>query len=422
MISGRRDLLKSVGLIGFVGAAPSGKTAEAAPTRRDFYVELGVRPVLNFRGTHTVIGASKEWPELHEAMAEAARQYVVLDELQEKIGERLAKLIGSEDAMVTTGAAGAISLGTCASLTGSDTEKVQRLPDLTGMKNEVVIQKVHRNGYDHAVRNAGVKIVEVEGKEQLLHAAGSQTAMMYYLGGTTGDYAWETPVPLEECLDVARKVGFPVMVDAANMLPPWHNIQKLAALGIDLICISGGKHMRGPQCSGILAGRRDLIRAARLNSNPHSDSLGRPLKVGREEMIGVWLAAEKYAHLDFAALERHSFEQAEYLSHELRQIPGFEVSYEPHDRTRRVHRVVVRWDEKATALTADEVERQLMDGEPRIAVLRHDSGGLLFTVFMNDPGDERQAARRMKEIFGQGLGRSVPQALKPWRETSDRRA
>jgi hypothetical protein len=139
-------------------------------------------------------------------------------------------------------------------------------------------------------------------------------------------------------------------------------------------------------------------------------------------VIAVWLAAEKYAHLDFAALERQSFEQAEYLSRELSKIPGFEVSYEPHDRTRRVHRVVVRWDEKATVLTAEEVERQLMDGEPRIAVLRHDSGGLLFTVLMNDPGDEKQAARRMKEIFGQGSPGNAPRALKPRREISDWRA
>jgi L-seryl-tRNA(Ser) seleniumtransferase len=363
------------------------------------YQELGIEPVLNFRGTHTVIGASKEWPELHEAMGEAARHFVVLDELQDKIGERLAKLIGTEDAMVTTGAAGGITLGTCASLTGSDNEKVRRLPDLTGMKTEVVIQKVHRNGYDHAVRNAGVKIIDVESKEQLLNAVGPQTAMMYYLGGSTGDWAWETPVPLEECLAIAHKVGFPVLVDAANMLPPWDNLRKLAALGTDLLCTSGGKHLRGPQCSGILAGRKDLVRAARLNSSPHSDSLGRPLKVGREEMVGVYLAAEKYSRLDFAALERQSFEQAEFLSRELKRIPGMEVSYEPHDRTRRVHRVIARWDETKQKLTVKECEKQLMEGQPRIAVLTHNSGGLLFTVFMNDPGDERQAARRMKEIF-----------------------
>jgi L-seryl-tRNA(Ser) seleniumtransferase len=399
MIFKRRSLLKSFGLTGLFAVRPFAIRSEGTLSRRNFYQELGIRPVLNFRGTHSVIGASKEWPELHEAMAEAARHYVVLEELQDRIGERLAKLIGCEDAMVTTGAAGAITLGTCASLTGLYAEKIRQLPDLSGMKNEVVIQRVHRTGYDHAVRNAGVRIVEVESKQQLSQVVGPQTAMMYYLGGTSGDYAWETPVLLEECLSLARKVGYPVMVDAANMLPPWDNIRKLAALGTDLICISGGKHMRGPQCSGILAGRRDLIRAARLNSNPHSDTLGRPMKVGREEIIGIWLAAEKYARLDFDVLDQQSFAQAEYLSRELKRIPGLEISYEPHDRTRRVHRVVARWDERRFHLSAEESERQLMEGEPRIAVSKHDWGGLLFTVFMNEPGDEKQLARRMQEIF-----------------------
>jgi len=390
--------------LGAAGAASLSKLsapvpAVAAARPRNLYRELGIRPVINFRGTHTVLGASKQWPELHEAMGEAARDFVVLEELQDKIGERLARLIGTEDAAVTTGAAGAIMLGTCACLTGADAGKVRRLPDLAGMKTEVIIQKVHRNGYDHAVRSTGVKIVDVENKEQLLRAANERTAMMYFLGGSSGDYAYETPISLEECLAAGKKAGFPVLVDAANMLPPWDNIRRLAALGTDLIAISGGKHMRGPQCSGILAGRKDLVRAARLNSSPYSDSQGRPLKVGREEMIGVWLAAEKYAALDFTAIDKQCFEQAEYLSRELRKISGLQISYAPHDRTRRVHRVAVRWDEAALGITTAECERQLLDGEPRIGVLRDGKQGFLFTVFMNDPGDERAAARRMKEIF-----------------------
>jgi uncharacterized pyridoxal phosphate-dependent enzyme len=390
--------------LGAAGAASLSKLsapvpAVAAARPRNLYRELGIRPVINFRGTHTVLGASKQWPELHEAMGEAARDFVVLEELQDKIGERLSRLIGSEDATVTTGAAGAIMLGTCACLTGADGAKVRRLPDLTGMKSEVIIQKVHRNGYDHAVRSTGVKIIEVTNRDELLSAANERTAMMYVLGGSSGDYAYETPISLEECLAAGKKAGFPVLVDAANMLPPWDNIRRLGSLGTDLIAISGGKHMRGPQCSGILAGRKDLVRAARLNSSPYSDSQGRPLKVGREEMIGVWLAAEKYAALDFAALDRQSFEQAEYLSRELRKISGLQISYAPHDRTRRVHRVAVRWDEAALGITTAECERQLLDGEPRIGVLRDGKQGFLFTVFMNDPGDERAAARRMKEIF-----------------------
>ncbi len=358
-----------------------------------------MRPIVNFRGTHTVIGASKVWPEIHEAMAEASRYYVDLEELQDKVGERLAKLIGTPDAMVTTGTAGAMGLGTCACLTGSDVAKVRQLPNLEGMKTEVIIQKAHRNGYDHAVRNAGVRIVEVESREQLAGAINGQTAMLYYLGGTSGDWAWETPVPLEDCLAIAHKAAVPVMVDAANMLPPWDNLRKLAALGTDLICISGGKHMRGPQCSGILAGRKDLVRAARLNSNPHSDSLGRGMKVGREEIIGVWMAAEKYSKLDFERLDRECLEQAEYLKRELARIAGLELSYTPHDRTRKVRRLVVRWDAARLGITAEECERQLLDGEPRIAVLRGKPDEIVFTVFMNEPGDEKLAARRMRAIF-----------------------
>lgn len=395
----RRSFLGSAAIASLFTTGPFSRVLLGNHRPRKIYQQLGIRPVINCRGTHTVIGASKQWPELHEAMAEASWDFVVLDELQDKVGERLAKLIGSEDAMVTTGAAGAITLGTCACLTGDDNGKVRRLPDLTGMKSEVIIQKVHRNGYDHAVRNTGVRIMEVETREQLLNVANERTAMMYYLGGTSGDWAWETPVSLEACLAIGKKAGFPIMVDAANMLPPWENLRKLASLGTDLICMSGGKHMRGPQCSGILAGRKDLIRAARLNSNPHSDSLGRGLKVGREEIIGVWLAAEKYARLDFAALDRECFEQAAYLSRELKKIPGLQVSFSPHDRTRRVHRVVVGWDERALGLTADQCERQLLEGNPRIAVLRNEPQGFMFTMFMNDPGDEKLVARRMKEIF-----------------------
>ena len=187
------------------------------------------------------------------------------------------------------------------------------------------------------------------------------------------------------------------------MLPAWDNIRKLGALKTDMICLSGGKHMRGPQCSGILAGRRDLVRAARLNASPHPDSTGRPLKVGREEIVGVWLAAEKYARLDFEAIDRQYAGQADYLMGEFRKIPGLRVSHAPHDRTRRVHRVMVEWDEHALKISPGECEKQLMEGDPRIAVLRH-RGAVVFTLFMNDPGEEKIVARRMREIFSSRRG------------------
>ncbi len=377
---------------------PFSKLTAATRQPAGLYQELGVRPVINCKGAYTMIGASKSWPEIHAAMAEASRQFVYLEELQEKVGERLAKLVGSESAMVSSGAAGAITLGTCACLTGADEEKVRRLPDLTGMKSEVLIQKTHRNPFDHAVRNAGVKLIEFASKDQLLNAITGRTAMLYFLGGG-GHGEEEDVVSFEDCLAICKQRGVPVMMDSANLIPPWENVRKLAAQGTDLICISGGKHMRGPQCSGILAGRRDLIRAALLNSSPNEDAFGRPMKVGREEIIGVWQAAEKYAKLDFALLDRQSLEQAEYLARELRKIPGLQISFAPYEKHRRIHRVVVQWDESKLHLTAAEAEHQLLEGNPRIAVLRNQPQGLKFAMFLSDPGDERIAARRMKEIF-----------------------
>ena len=395
-MTSRRRILRNAGAIGLL---PFAKKNADAKSQVGIYSRLGIRPLINCRGTHTVIGASKVWPELHEAMAEASRDYVMLEELHDTVGARLAELTGAEAAMVTTGCAGAIHLGTCASLTGSDPRKVRQLPDLIGMKSEVLIQKIHRNGYDHAVRNSGVRLVEVEGLDQMRNAASDRTAMMYFLGGESGDAEWTTdPVPIEQCLDLGRKAGFPVLVDAANMLPPWGNIRKLAQLKTDLIAISGGKHMRGPQCSGILAGRKDLIAAARLNSSPHPDSAGRPLKVGREEMVGLCLAAEKYSRLDFAALDRQYAAQAEYLAGELKKIPGVRVSYAPHDRTRHVYRVVADWDEKTLGITRDRCEKDLLEGNPRIAILRN-KGALMFVMFMHDPGDEKIVARRMHDIL-----------------------
>jgi D-glucosaminate-6-phosphate ammonia-lyase len=395
MIGGRRTFLSG----GWAWLGTRFPLMAAKSPSRNVYDELGIRTVINFRGTHTTIGASKQWPELHAAMQEAARHFVSLDEVQDRVGERLSKLIGSEAAMVTTGTAGAMCVGTCAVVAGSDSKAIRRIPDITGLKSEVVCLKLHRNGYDHAIRNVGVKMVDVENLEQLRGAINEKTAMMYFLGGSSGDYAWPETASLEDCLKVTKAAGVPMMVDAANMLPPWNNMQKLAAAGVDLICVSGGKHMRGPQCSGILAGRKDLIAAARLNMNPHSDSLGRPMKVGREEMIGVWLAAEKYAKLDFEAVDKECLKEAEYLKSSFGRIKGLTVAFTPFDRTRKVRRLTVQWNEKELGITASQCEKMLWEGSPRIAVLRHQPQGLMFTCFMNDAGEEKLAARRMDEIF-----------------------
>lgn len=371
----------------------------AAGKSRGVYADLGIRPILNFQGPVTTVGASKMWPEIQGIMAEAAREFAVLEEVKDAVGERLAKLCGTESALVTSGTAGAIALGTYGCLTGADTAKVRRLPDLTGMKTEVVIQKPHRNGYDHAVRSAGVRIVEVDSRESFINSLGPQTAMIYYLGGTRGDWAWETPVPLAECVAIAKKAGVPVLIDAANLLPSWDSIPRVAATGVDMIAFSGGKHIRGPQSAGVLAGRKDLLHAAWLNSSPHSDSQGRGMKVNKEEMIGLLAAIERYSKLDFAALDREYERQAAYVMAELRKA-GLQVEKARFERGRKVHRVIATWDEGGRGLTAAAVEKKLRDGEPRIAALRGPEGkGIEFTFLMNDPGEEKIVARRMREIF-----------------------
>ncbi len=384
------------------GLLPSGlaAAAPAKPHRPTVYQRLGLRPVINFRGTYTTIGASKQWPELFEAQKEAAAEYVVLEELQAAVGERLARLTGTEGAMVSSGAAGAIAIGTYACIAGTKTENIKRLPNLEGLKNEVIIQRVHRISYDHAVRGSGAKVIEVETLDDLKRAINPRTAMMYFLPANTDDRTWgDDWIQIEDALAVTKPAGVPILADCANLLPPWDNIPKLARSGVDLMAISGGKHMRGPQCAGVLAGRKDLLRAAWLNTNPHSDSNGRPMKVGREEMVAVWLACEKYASLNFKQIDKISESQARTLAQGLDKIPGLRTEKPPFERMRRVHRVVALWDETRTGLTTEEVEQRLIDGEPRVAVTRHGAGSVQFTVFMNEPGDEDAAVSRMRQVF-----------------------
>ncbi len=372
----------------------------AAPKPRNVYGDLGLRPVLNFQGPVTTVGASKMWPEIQGIMADAAKEFAVLEEVKDAVGVRLAKLCGTEAALVTSGTAGAIALGTYACLTGMDTAKVRRLPDLTGMKTEVIIQKPHRNGYDHAVRSAGVKIVEVDSRDSFVNALGPQTAMIYYLGGTRGDWAWETPVGLEDTVALGKKAGVPVLIDAANLMPSWDNIPRVAATGVDMVAFSGGKHVRGPQSTGVLAGRKDLLAAAWLNSSPHSDSQGRGMKVNKEEMIGLLAALERYSKIDFVALDREYERQCAYVMAEMKKA-GLGVEKMRFERGRKVHRAIITWDESKRGMTSKEVLKRLLDGEPRIAALPGPEGkGLEFTFLMNDPGEEKMVVARMREIFG----------------------
>src|SRR2546425_9590794 len=277
-------------------ASLEGLTGTPAATA-NIYERLGVRTRINAKGTYTNLTGSLLPPEVARAMEDAAQHYVVLDELQRAVGERIARMLGVEAACVTSGAAGAMVIGTAACITGKDPEKIKRLPDTTGMKNEVVIQKAHRYAFDHAVRNVGVRLIEVETEDDLERAINEKTAMMHFLNEAQN----QGKIGLEKWVEVGKRRGIPTFNDAAADGPPGSHLSDYNKMGFDLVCFSGGKGLRGPQCSGLMLGRKDLIDAARLNNNPNEDTVGRPMKVGKEEIIGLYVAVERYLKMDHEA-------------------------------------------------------------------------------------------------------------------------
>jgi L-seryl-tRNA(Ser) seleniumtransferase len=358
------------------------------------YAELDVRPVINAAGTLTRLGGSRMAPEVLAAMAEAAASFVHIDELQARAGEVIAEVTGADAGYVVTGAAAGLTLGTAACIAGLDVSLMDRLPDTSGMKNEVVVQKGHRNAYDHAIRAAGVTFVEVG-----------------YLGypGAGGTYSWQieavitertaaiacpilpTPgtVPLPEVCEIAHGHGIPVIVDAAAELPPRANLRRFFAEGADLVAFSGGKSIGGPQASGILAGRRDLIASVALQHQdmdvrpetwgkrglladgtirgvPHQ-GFGRAMKVGREEVVGLITALRRYvAGSDDEDLARWN-DQLAHLADGLSGLSGVSVRcHQPADKP--IPQLILDLDEAYLGRTAYDIANALLDGEPAIAI------------------------------------------------------
>src|SRR6185312_12668210 len=264
------EIVSGLPLVGGLVEATTVSTAAAAPrSARDYFRELGVRPFINAAGTYTAMTASLMPPEVIEAITYASKHYVMLDELHDRVGARIATLLKCEAAMVTSGAASALTLATAGILTGTDPRKVVELPSLAGMKSDVIIQKAHRFGYDHAVRNCGVRLVEVETRDEMERAITPQTAMMLFYNNNNSDGR----IRDEEFVAIGRKHGVPTLNDAAADVPPVENLWKYTQMGFDLVAFSGGKGLRGPQCSGLLLGKKDLIEAARQNNSPNSNAV-----------------------------------------------------------------------------------------------------------------------------------------------------
>ncbi len=390
----RRRFLESLGTMPLVGGflAGGGGSTAAAPAARDFFRELGVRPFINAAGTYTAMTASRMPPEVMDAINYASRSYVMLDELHDRVGERIAKLVRAEAAMVTAGAASALTLGTAAVLTGADRQKIGDLPDLTGMKSEVLIQKAHRFGYERAVRNCGVRLVEVESRDDLERAVTDTTAMMLFYNNNNTDGR----IQHEEFVELGRKHGIPTLNDAAADVPPVENLWKYTGLGFDLVAFSGGKGIRGPQSAGLLLGRAPLIAAARLNSSPNGNAIGRGMKVNKEEIVGMLAAIELFVHKDHAAEGREFQRRAELIRAAATSVPGVAAEIFVPEVANHVPHLRVTWDAAARGLDPAAVVHALQAGEPSI-VTRSENGALVIGVWMMDRGDDRIVARRLRE-------------------------
>jgi len=394
----RRHFLETISAFPVVGGFTAASTVPAAAAAarrggRDYFRELGVRPFINAAGTYTAMTASLMPPEVMEAINYASTRYVMLDELHDRVGQRIASLLRCEAAMVTSGAASALTLGTAGVLTGTDRQKTVDLPDLSGMKSEVIIQKAHRFGYEHAVRNCGVRLVEVETREDLERAINEKTAMMLFYNNNNP----AGRIQDEEFAQLGKKHAIPTFNDAAADVPPVDNFWKYTGMGFDLVAFSGGKGIRGPQSAGLLLGRKGLIEAARLNAPPNGNTVGRGMKVNKEEMLAMLVALELFLAKDHA-LESGEFERrAEAIRSSATTVPGVKAEVFVPEIANHVPHVRISWD-GADEGTAAAAVNAMRDGEPSIAI-RSEGNGLVVGVWMLQPGEEKIVARRLRQVL-----------------------
>jgi uncharacterized pyridoxal phosphate-dependent enzyme len=394
-LNDRRSFIKLMAaapLFATIGARSLASTV-AAKTGKSFsaniYTRLGVRPFINGRGTWTYLSGSLELPEVRQAAGEASHYFVDMFELQAAAGRHLAKLSGAEAGMVTSGSAGAMAAATAACIAGSDPKNVWQLPDTTGLKSEVVMLG-GRNEFDSAIRLAGGKLVVANTVDELQGTITPQTAMVY----TT----WRDD-RLETALKITKAAGVPLLLDDAAGIPPFENFSRYAKIGVDLYCFSGGKGLCGPQCAGVLLGRKDLIEAARYNTSPWEGAVCRPMKVGKEEIMGILAAIDYWSHADLGALNKEWQSRVERIKRLVDTVPGVASEISIPTDGNSYPTLTVTWDEEKFGLTVAQCDQQLREGEPRIEVLTNSNpSGVLARERNNKSGEGSHRKNRLQII------------------------
>jgi uncharacterized pyridoxal phosphate-dependent enzyme len=388
--SNRRSFIKLLAaapLLGQIAARElyaQAATAVGRDPRQNIYSQLGVKTVINCRGTWTYLSGSLEFPEVREAELEAARHFVNIIDLQRAVGRRLSELTGAESGIITSGAAGAMAAATAACIAGADDKFIWQLPDTTGLKHEVVMVG-GRSAFDSAIRLAGGKLVLVYSPDELANALNENTAMIY----TTdlGD-------KLERELAITKDHKVPMLLDDAAGIPPADNAKLYAKMGIDLYTFSGGKGLCGPQCSGLLLGRKDLIEAALMNSNPREGAVCRPMKVGKEEIIGCLTALEVWLKLDLKKLDAEWNARVERIRKLVDTVPGVKTDIYIPDDGNRYPTLKVGWDPQAWKFSVSDCVHELRSSNPVIEVLGHDNPSLVTAVREGNPNRKERSERK----------------------------
>lgn len=396
------------GAAAYGGSAPRARGAmHSQPKGVNYYEKLGVQPFINAAGTYTILSASTMPEEVQAAISVASKYPVQLEELLRASGEYLAKKLKCEGALVTAGAASALTLGTAACITRGNADAILNLPlDMAGLKNEVVVQKAHRYDYDHALRNCGIRYVEVETLAEYEAAFNERTVMAHFFNAAEGG-----EISREDWIRVAHQHGVPCFNDAAADVPPIANLWNYTQMGFDLVTFSGGKGIRGPQCTGLLLGKKDLIEAAMKNNSPNSNTVGRGMKVAKEEIVGLVAAVDWLLAQDEDAMQKEFEQRAERIAEQVKSLPGVETRISVPPVANHVAHLLINFDPNQIKLTGKEVLAKMREGTPRIQLNPATGGGsaskglesgvntIVVGVWMLQPGEDLVVGRRLREVL-----------------------
>jgi L-seryl-tRNA(Ser) seleniumtransferase len=396
----RRELIKNLTVLplagGIIGTGiPLAAIAAPPPAKRDLFKELGIRTFINAAGTLTFMTGSLMHDYVLETIQQTSRDFCLLDELQDKVGERIAQMVHSEAAVVTSGAFSALTLGLAGVLSGMDQKKVEALPHLegTGMKSEVICQKGHDIVYNHAFKNTGCNIILVETAEELERAINEKTALLSFIN----ILADKGKIGHEEWVAIGKKHQVPTCIDIAADVPPVSNLWKFNDMGFDFVVISGGKAIRGPQSAGLLMGKKDIVAAARLHMPPRGFTIGRGMKVNKEEILAMYVALEHYLSYDHDKEWKRWEEGVAFIEKTIQHIKGVTTKVTVPPLGNITPTLGISWDPNVVRTTGKELQEKLRNGSPSIEVGGVQENSISVTVWVMKPGQEKIVAKRLNE-------------------------